>query len=162
MKQKRLLLSVTIQCSPVAWTTSRWKMQIFILTTARTKILKDQDQDMATIFKHIENTVSTFHSFDTELNLLLPFSNTLSHKGSNVLHSSNTYSCTNTNELLDTLPCWNPIYSKNIILFLYLKYHHNSYGQSVCNIRQQANVITNALNTQRKVKALQLDGIFLW
>jgi hypothetical protein len=85
----------------------------------------------------------------------------LSHKGSNVLHSSNTYSFTNTNELSDTLPCLNPTESKNVILFLNLKYHHNSYGQSVCIIRQQANVITNAQNTKRKVKALQLDGILL-
>jgi len=85
----------------------------------------------------------------------------MSHKGSNVLHLSNTYSFKNTKELSDSLPRVNPIQSKNIILFLNLKDHYNSYGQSVCIIRQQANVIANAQNTQRKVKALQLDGIFL-
>jgi len=95
-----------------------------------------------------------------ELSIPNPFSNMLSHKGSNVLHSSNTYSFTNTNELSDTLPCWNQIQSKNVILFLNLIYHHNSYGQSVCIRMQKANVITDAQNTQGKVKALQLDGIF--
>jgi len=100
-------------------------MQIVILTTAKTKILKDQDQDMAPIFTHTKKkTVSTslinHHlkiRFWYRLHLPLPFSNT-SHKGSNILHSSNIYSFTNTNELSDTLPCLNPIQSKNIILFL--------------------------------------------